>query len=76
VVRFRKWALQFRNVFDSELVTSFGDLAWLVTVAGPSCAAVWIAAKAGRLLFAYGASHWFAAGVVVRQPGVRCLPSW
>ena len=32
----------------------------LVTVAGTSYAAVWIAAIAARLLFAYGASHWFA----------------
>ena len=31
----------------------------LVTVAGPSYAAVWIAAIGSRLLFAYGASHWF-----------------
>jgi hypothetical protein len=32
----------------------------LVTVAGTSYAAVWIAAIGSRLLFAYGASHWFA----------------
>ena len=32
----------------------------LVTVAGPSYAAVWIAAIAGRLIFAYGANYWFA----------------
>jgi hypothetical protein len=32
----------------------------LVTVAGRSYAAVWIATIAGRLLFAYGASDWFA----------------
>ena len=32
----------------------------LVTVAGSSYAAVWIATIAGRLLFAYGASDWFA----------------
>jgi len=32
----------------------------LVTVAGASYAAIWIAAIASRLLFAYGASHWFA----------------
>jgi hypothetical protein len=35
----------------------------LVTVAGPSYAAVWIAAIAGRLLFAYGATHWFAPDI-------------
>jgi hypothetical protein len=32
----------------------------LVTIAGTSYAAVWIAAVGGRLLFACGASHWFA----------------
>jgi hypothetical protein len=32
----------------------------LVTVAGGSYAAVWIATIGGRLLFAYGASDWFA----------------
>jgi len=32
----------------------------LVTVAGTSYAAIWIAAIGSRLLFAYGASHWFA----------------
>jgi len=32
----------------------------LVTMAGSSYAAVWIAAIAGRLLFAYGANGWFA----------------
>lgn len=32
----------------------------LVTVAGSSYAAVWIATIAGRLLFAYGANDWFA----------------
>jgi hypothetical protein len=32
----------------------------LVTVAGRSYATVWIATIAGRLLFAYGASDWFA----------------
>jgi hypothetical protein len=35
----------------------------LVTVAGTSYAAVWIAAIGSRLLFAYGASHWFAPQV-------------
>jgi len=32
----------------------------LVTVAGTAYAAIWIAAIGSRLLFAYGASHWFA----------------
>jgi hypothetical protein len=32
----------------------------LVTVAGTSYAAVWVAAVGGRLAFAYSASHWFA----------------
>ena len=32
----------------------------LVTMAGSSYAAVWIATIAGRLLFAYGANDWFA----------------
>jgi hypothetical protein len=32
----------------------------LVTVAGTAYAAIWIAASGSRLLFAYGASHWFA----------------
>jgi hypothetical protein len=31
----------------------------LVTVAGTAYAAIWIAAIGSRLLFAYGASHWF-----------------
>ena len=35
----------------------------LVTVAGTSYAAVWIAAIGSRLLFAYGASHWFAPAI-------------
>ena len=35
----------------------------LVTVAGTSYAAVWMAAIAGRLLFAYGADHWFTPQV-------------
>jgi hypothetical protein len=35
----------------------------LVTVAGTAYAAVWIAAIGSRLLFAYGASHWFAPQV-------------
>ncbi len=32
-------------------------------VHGPGAAAVWIAAIGSRLLFAYGASHWFAPEV-------------
>jgi hypothetical protein len=35
----------------------------LVTVAGTAYAAVWIAAIGSRLLFAYGASHWFAPAI-------------
>jgi len=35
----------------------------LVTVAGTAYAAIWIAAIGSRLLFAYGASHWFAPEV-------------
>jgi hypothetical protein len=44
----------------------------LVTVAGPSYAALWIAAIGSRLLFAYGASHWFAPQIAAfsRSAGI------
>jgi hypothetical protein len=41
----------------------------LVTVAGISYAAIWIAAIGSRLLFAYGASHWFAPEVASLSRG-------
>jgi len=50
----------------------------LVTVAGASYAAVWVAALGGRLVFAYGANHWFAAPVAdfSRTHGIGGAAAW
>lgn len=50
----------------------------LVTVAGPPYAAVWIAVVGGRLLFAYGADHWFAAQIaeLSRSLGIIGSAAW
>ncbi|MET0423960.1 MAG: hypothetical protein ABW046_08805 [Actinoplanes sp.] len=36
----------------------------ILTTAGVGFAALWIAVTGGRLLFIYGADHWFTAGLV------------
>jgi hypothetical protein len=36
----------------------------ILTTAGFGFAALWIAVTAGRMLFIYGANHWFTAGIV------------
>jgi hypothetical protein len=50
----------------------------LVTMAGTSYAAAWIAIIGGRLLFLYGANHWFAAQVVdvSRNLGIDGSAAW
>lgn len=50
----------------------------LVATAGAGFAALWIAVIGGRMLFAYGADHWFTAAVVdfSRQNQITGADAW
>jgi hypothetical protein len=52
------------GVVATSLVRAGRDAEGRVTMtAGPGFAALWVVVIGGRMLFAYGAEHWFAAGM-------------
>jgi hypothetical protein len=51
------------GVASALLVRVHRTKAGVVTTAGVSFAALWVAAIGGRVLFSYGADHWFGQGI-------------
>lgn len=66
------------GVASALLVRVHRTKAGVVTSAGASFAALWIAAIGGRVLFSYGADHWFSRGIsnFSRSHSITSADAW